>query len=172
MVVLRFPEPMTGSGSREARMRQLVGNLWPALADQGVSWIGFYVAPGVAFLDERGMEHVGGAGEMLLAARAPKPACSPIGLEGMCGRSYRERRAVVVGDVLDLPPGVGYVACDPRDRSEVVVPCSDALGTCWGVLDLDSLEPQAFSVEDAEALHAQLLAAGLTAGDPPKVSIL
>lgn len=169
---LRFPAPVAATGTRDARMRQLVAHLWPALADQGVSWLGFYVAPGVVFVDERGAEHVGAAGEMLLAVREPKPACSPIGLEGMCGRSYRERRAVVVGDVLDLPPGVGYVACDPRDRSEVVVPCSDAEGACWGVLDLDSLEVQAFSVEDAAALHAQLLAAGLTEGDPPEVAIL
>ena len=109
---------------------------------------------------------------MLLAVREPKPACSPIGLEGMCGRSCLTRRSLVVGDVLDLPPGVGYVACDPRDRSEVVVPCLEPGGACWGVLDLDSLEPQAFSAEDAAALHAQLLKAGLTAGDPPEVEIL
>lgn len=150
-------------------MQALVTRLWAALAGQGVSWLGFYAGPGVAFRDARGVELRGGPGDMLLVVREPKPACSPIGLEGMCGRSFRSREAVLVADVERLPPDAGYVACDPRDRAEVVLPCLDDAGEAWGVLDLDSLEPGAFAESDVEALHRQLLAAGLTQGPLPRV---
>lgn len=164
---MRFPEPGSYAGTREARMRQVVARLWQALAPQGVSWVGFYVGPEVPFTDARGVEQRAASGEMLLAVREPKPACSPIGLQGMCGRSYLSREAVLVDDVERLPPEVGYVACDPRDRSEAVLPCLEDAGRAWGVLDLDSLEAGAFSVEDLAALHAELLAAGLTHGPLP-----
>ncbi|MCA8923654.1 MAG: GAF domain-containing protein [Planctomycetes bacterium] len=169
---LRYPVSSRFEGSREARMRQLVAALWAGLAEQGVSWVGFYTAPGVRFVDGRGVEQSAGPGELLLAVREPKPACSPIGLEGMCGRSYLSREAVVVADVEALPPEVGYVACDPRDRSEVVVPCLELDGRCWGVLDLDSLAPGCFDAADARALHGLLVEAGLSHGAPPEVQRL
>ena len=42
---------------------------------------------------------------------------------------------MIVSDVHNL--GAGYVACDPREQSEVVIPCRTD-GSTWGVLDLDS----------------------------------
>lgn len=131
-------------------MQHFVDHAWDMLSPHGVSWVGFYVpAPGAAT-------------EMRLAARRDKPACSPIGVHGACGRCFTSRRTLVVADVAAL--GENYVACDPRDRSELVIPCFEEDGECWGVLDLDSFEVGAFSDFDATALHAALAAARLTHG--------
>ena len=55
-------------------------------------------------------------------------------------------KPLVVRDVTDL--GEAYIACDPRDRSEVVVPIR-AGNRVIGVLDLDSHQIGAFDEEDA-----------------------
>jgi L-methionine (R)-S-oxide reductase len=127
-------------------MIAVVDALWETLHPSGVSWVGFY-------------SYAGGE-ELVLGPRRDKPACSPIGLHGVCGRAFRERRAVVVEDVRSL--GEHYIACDPLDRSEVVAPCFEPDGTCWGVLDLDSHEPGAFDESDVAGLFRVLRAAGLT----------
>lgn len=139
---------------RAGAIRRCVDAMWEALSPTGVSWLGFYVkAPGE---------------EMLLEACRDKPACSPIGLHGACGRSWTTRRMLVVTDVSRL--GVGYIACDPRDRSEVVVPMFEATddhagtgpGACWGVLDVDSFDVGAFDADDARGLWRVCEHAGLT----------
>ncbi|MEW6250698.1 MAG: GAF domain-containing protein [Planctomycetota bacterium] len=135
------------TGDRTARMGSVVDILWEALQETGVSWVGFYLHEG--------------AEELVLGPRQPKPACSPIGLHGACGQAFRSRRPLVVRDVQDLGPN--YVACDPRDRSEVVIPCLDADGRCWGVLDLDSHDVGSFTAADAAGLLGVLRAAGLSA---------
>ncbi|GJQ26137.1 MAG: diguanylate cyclase [Phycisphaerae bacterium] len=130
---------------RAAAMQVFVDIAWDALQPTGVSWLGFYF---------------GGAEEMTLGPRRDKPACTPIGLHGVCGRAYTSRRPQVVADVATL--GANYVACDPRDRSEVVIPCIDPDGVCWGVLDLDSHEAGSFGEADVRGLTGALIAAGLT----------
>jgi len=70
------------------------------------------------------------------------------------------RSILVVRDVASL--GAGYVACDPRDRSELVLPCLRADGSAWGVFDLDSFDLGCFSEADGRMLWAALVAAGLT----------
>lgn len=133
-------------GDRAARMQAVVDLLWQHLRGAGVSWLGFYL-------------HAGGD-ELILGPRRDKPACSPIGLHGACGQAFRSRRPLVVRDVAELGPH--YIACDPRDRSEVVLPLLDADGTCWGVFDADSHELAAFSEGDVAGIHRVLRAAGLT----------
>jgi L-methionine (R)-S-oxide reductase len=140
-------------------MRRAVDLLWGALGSSGVSWIGFY---------ERGP----GPGEMTLVCREPKPACSPIGLHGMCGKGMQERRPFIVPDVRTL--GANYVACDPRDQSEVVVPLLAADGSCDAVLDADSYDLGAFDDHDARGLARVLVALGLSDRrllDVPAVSL-
>ena len=137
---------LSEGSSRVERMTRVVDLLWEALQPTGVSWLGFYLHQGKP--------------ELILGPRRDKPACSPIGLQGVCGQAFTLRRAMVVRDVNEL--GSNYIACDPRDRSEVVVPCLSADGTCWGVLDLDSHEVGAFDDPDAEGLACVLRAAGLT----------
>jgi putative methionine-R-sulfoxide reductase with GAF domain len=130
-------------------MRGAVDILWDALHPTGVSWLGFYLSEEPS--------------ELVLGPRRDKPACSPIGLHGVCGRAFLERCPQVVADVLTL--GESYVACDPRDRAEVVVPLFDDRGACWGVFDVDSHEVGAFSDEDAAGLMQVMLAAGLTTAE-------
>ncbi len=133
-------------GDRMERMRAFVDAAWEALAVTGVSWIGFYLHEG--------------ADELVLGPRRDKLACSPIGLHGACGQAFRSGRPLVVHDVARL--GENYVACDPRDRSEVVIPLFDETGRCWGVLDTDSHELGAFAEADVEGLRHCLLKSGLT----------
>jgi putative methionine-R-sulfoxide reductase with GAF domain len=133
-------------GDRAARMRAVVDKSWDALSSHGISWIGFYLKA-----DGDALE---------LASCRNKPACSPIGLHGACGRSFRSKRTLIVRDVRAL--GANYIACDPRDRSELVIPLLDEHGDCWGVLDVDSFEPAAFDQVDAVGFLDVLRAAGLT----------
>lgn len=70
---------------------------------------------------------------------------------GVCGTSAAERRTVVVRDVHDFP---GHITCDPRSRSEIVVPVFDAQGALIAVLDIDSPVLDAFGDEDREGLEA------------------
>lgn len=139
------------NGDREQRMRTLVDALWNYLSQIGVSWVGFYLHEG--------------QDELVLGPSRNKPACSPIGLRGACGRAFREQRPLVVRDVADL--GESYVACDPRDRSELVIPLFESDGTCWGVLDLDSFDVGSFDRTDVEALLSLLRTVELTAPDLP-----
>jgi len=137
---------VSAAGERSARMQAVVDVLWRALRDTGVSWVGFYLAAG--------------PDELVLGPSRDKPACSPIGLHGVCGQAFTQRRPRVVADVRTLGPN--YVACDPRDQSEVVIPLFDADGECWGVLDLDSHEVGAFDGQDVAGLLQVLMASGLT----------
>jgi putative methionine-R-sulfoxide reductase with GAF domain len=138
----------SSAAPRHERMLGFVAACWPHLAPTGVSWMGFY---------ERDPAD---PAALRLAAREPRPACSPIGLHGACGQSLLAARPLVVHDVAELGPH--YIACDPRDRSEVVVPCLGAAGVAWGVLDLDSHQVGCFEPGDAEALGNLLRLAGLS----------
>ncbi len=138
------------TGDRLTRMRVVADLLWDGLHATGVSWVGFYLHEG--------------RDELVLGPHRDKPACSPIGLHGACGAAWRTRRPLVVRDVRELGPN--YIACDPRDRSEVVVPLFEAGGRCFGVLDLDSHTPAAFDEGDVAGLQRVLRAAGLTTTEP------
>lgn len=133
------------TADRTAAMQQVVDALWDGLAEAGVSWVGFYLK-------------TPGAEEMTLGPRRDKPACSPIGLHGVCGQAYLQRRTRIVRDVKEL--GADYVACDPRDRSELVLPLFEVDGSCWGVLDFDSFEVGAFDESDQRGAARVLQAAG------------
>ena len=94
--------------------------------------------------------------ELILGPRRDKPACSPIALFGACGQSFHTRRPFVVTDVNNLR--AGYIACDPRDRSEVVIPCMDSYDSdCWSVLDADSHDTHSFTDADVHGLTKVLI---------------
>lgn len=139
---------ISSAQTRDERMQVFVDVLWPALSPTGVSWLGFYTRDG-------------DADEMLLQARRDRPACSPIGLHGACGQSCTTRTTLIVTDVANL--GEGYVACDPRDTSELVIPLIDESGACWGVYDADSFDVGSFDETDARETLALLVRAQLTA---------
>lgn len=146
-VVERLEASALGGATLDIRMQTVVDALWEAFSAEGYSWVGFYLADEQASESER----------LVLAARRDKPACSPIGLHGVCGQGYASRRTVIVRDVVDL--GEAYVACDPRDRSEIVLPVFDG-ERCIGVLDVDSWEIGSFTERDEAGLVRVLRAAG------------
>ncbi|MEN0020886.1 MAG: hypothetical protein AAF747_08400 [Planctomycetota bacterium] len=172
-VARELEQSLRGDTSRTQRMQAVARALWRSFGDvrmpkevapqpetpAGLSWVGFYEI-------EIGADG-GPTEQMLLLEREPKPACSPIGLHGMCGRGWRERVSLVIPDVRTL--GEDYVACDPADMSELVVPMFASDGSCWGVLDADSYGLDAFSQHDAAGFFGVARAAGLTAGDEPGV---
>jgi putative methionine-R-sulfoxide reductase with GAF domain len=139
---------LDGRGGADDVMRRVVDALWERFSVQGVSWVGFYV-PDPA-----------DASRLVLSARRDKPACSPIGMHGVCGRGFVSRRPVVVRDVAVMGPN--YIACDPRDKSEVVVPMINPDGSCAGVLDVDSYDIGAFDSGDALCLARLLRHVGLS----------
>ncbi len=69
---------------------------------------------------------------------------------GVCGAAAAEEATQLVADVHDFP---GHIACDPRARSEIVVPVRDAGGRLTAVLDVDSHQPGAFDEADRDGLE-------------------
>jgi GAF domain-containing protein len=81
-------------------------------------------------------------------------ACQVIELgRGVCGAAFERGETLVVPDVHAFE---GHIACDPRSRSEIVVPYRDGSGRLAGVLDVDATEAAAFDRLDAEHLEAIL----------------
>lgn len=142
---------------RQAMMQLAVDAMWDALGQKGVSWIGFYV------------KHAD-KDEMILGPRRDKPACSPIGLHGMCGRCLLERKPIIIKDVATL--GANYIACDPKDRSELVIPLFEPDGTCYGVLDADSYDVDSFHDDDVSGLTRAVERIGLSVPQRPAPHIL
>ena len=101
-----------------------------------INWAGFYFLQG---------------DELVLGPFQGKPACVriPVG-RGVCGTAVAEARSQLVPDVHAFP---GHIACDAASRAEIVVPLVGADGTIFGVLDIDSPEPDRFDAEDLAGLE-------------------
>jgi L-methionine (R)-S-oxide reductase len=69
---------------------------------------------------------------------------------GVCGTAAAERRTVIVPDVTQFP---GHIACDPRSRSEIVVPVFGPDQQLVAVLDVDSERLAAFDADDQAGLE-------------------
>ncbi len=110
----------------------------------GFSWTGFYLL--------RDGELTVGPYQGPLACLVLEPH------RGVCWAAVDRGETVIVEDVHGFP---GHIACDPRSRSEIVVPLRDGSGAIVGVLDIDSHRPAHFDEADREGLEAivaQLLA--------------
>jgi L-methionine (R)-S-oxide reductase len=70
--------------------------------------------------------------------------------QGVCGTAAAERRTMVVPEVTAFP---GHITCDPRARSEIVVPVLGRDGGLIAVLDVDAERPGAFGPTDAAGLE-------------------
>ncbi len=102
----------------------------------GLNWAGFYLMRGE---------------ELVLGPFQGRPACVRIQVgKGVCGTAAATRASQVVPDVHAFP---GHIACDPRSRSELVVPIA-VDGRIVGVLDLDSDRPERFDDGDRIGVEA------------------
>jgi L-methionine (R)-S-oxide reductase len=99
------------------------------------SWTGFYFVAGVDEL------HVG-------PYQGPV-ACQVLKGHGVCLQAVQTKRPVVVADVGAFP---GHIACDPRSKSEIVVPLLKRKRVA-AVLDVDSTELAQFSNADVAPLQ-------------------
>ncbi|MEM7623248.1 MAG: GAF domain-containing protein [Planctomycetota bacterium] len=169
--LLRRADAIAALPTLDERLEAAVQALWDVLGDDdpsedrpAISWIGFYR------IAEEGNEQGAEPGNaMLLGPHRPKPACSPIGMHGACGQAFLKRETMIVDDVEDL--GEGYVACDPRDRSELIIPMFDDAGNPWGVLDADSFATKAFSEADDQVISRYAVAcrvSGVSADKPTR----
>ncbi|WP_299664284.1 GAF domain-containing protein [uncultured Ruegeria sp.] len=68
---------------------------------------------------------------------------------GVCGAAARTGQVQLVPDVEAFP---GHIACASSTRSELVLPVRNARGDVIAVFDIDSDQPDAFTIDDATAL--------------------
>ncbi len=100
-----------------------------------INWAGFYIL-------EKDI--------LVLGPFQGKPACIEIPQgRGVCGTAAARGETVVVPNVHAFP---GHIACDSDSESEIVVPITVG-GRLFGVLDLDSPEPDRFHDDDRIGLE-------------------
>ena len=69
---------------------------------------------------------------------------------GVCGTAAQQRKIAIVADVNKFP---GHIACDPKSKSEIVVPVFGPERELIAVLDVDSDQLNAFDEDDARGLQ-------------------
>ena len=109
-------------------------------ADERFDWTGFYrvTAPGILKIGP----YQGGHGCLVIPFS-----------KGVCGAAARTGETQLVPDVDDFD---GHIACATSTRSELVIPVFDRNAELIAVFDIDSDQPAAFTVQDAERLSKLL----------------
>ncbi|WP_294226112.1 GAF domain-containing protein [uncultured Shimia sp.] len=112
-------------------------------ADDRFDWTGFYrvVAPELLKIGP----YQGGHGCLVIPFS-----------RGVCGAAARTGEVQLVPDVEAFP---GHIACASSTRSELVLPVWNGAGDLLGVFDIDSDQPDAFTLEDADQMALILAAA-------------
>jgi L-methionine (R)-S-oxide reductase len=70
--------------------------------------------------------------------------------KGVCGTAAAKHETVIVPDVHQFP---GHIACDPKSKSEIVVPVFGPDGELIAVLDVDSDQLDSFDEVDRAGLE-------------------
>lgn len=106
-------------------------------SDDRFDWTGFYrvVAPGLLKIGP----YQGGHGCLVIPFD-----------RGVCGAAARSGEAQIVPDVEAFP---GHIACASSTRSELVLPVRGRDGDLIAVFDIDSDQPDAFTLRDAQELE-------------------
>jgi len=97
-------------------------------------WTGFYF--------------VAGGNELHVGPYQGPVACQVLREHGVCLHCARAKQPVVVPDVEQFP---GHIACDPRSKSEIVLPVMKG-DQVIAVLDIDSDKPAQFDEDDVAPL--------------------
>jgi len=122
-----------GSPSRTAAMATICAVLHAKMPHH--SWTGFYI--------------VAGENELHVGPYQGPVACQVLRDKGVCLHAVKTEAAVVVPNVTEF---AGHIACDPRSRSEIVIPVTSD-GAVVAVLDIDSQKVEQFSASDIEPLQ-------------------
>jgi GAF domain-containing protein len=113
-----------------ARMSTIAAILYHKM--ENFSWAGFYL------LDKN---------ELIVGPYQGPVACLSLEKDkGVCWSGINQGRNVIVPDVRQFP---GHIACDPRSRSEIVIPLKNDRDEIVGVLDIDSNRTGNFDETDA-----------------------
>ena len=130
----QLSELVLKSNNQSARMATIIAVLHHKM--EYFFWTGFYL------IDD---------GKMTVNIYQGPVACQILEKDkGVCWAAFNKNETVVVDDVHAFP---GYIACDSRSSSEIVVPFKNKAGDIIGVLDVDSSEKEAFSEVDARWLE-------------------
>ena len=116
--------------NRIARMATITAILFHKM--ERSSWIGFYL------LDRN---------ELIVGPYQGPVACQILEKnKGVCWSGINQKKNIIVPDVSKF---AGHIACDPRSRSEIVIPLRNDRNEIAGVLDIDSKRPDNFDETDA-----------------------
>ncbi len=100
------------------------------------SWTGFYLLSD---------------GDLIVGPYQGRLACQVLEKNcGVCWTGINEERTIIVPDVHKFH---GHIACDPKSRSEIVVPLRDRQNNITGVLDVDSEIIGNFDETDSDHLE-------------------
>ncbi len=120
------PDPISRMATAAALLYHKMGHFY---------WVGFY----------RLVE-----GQLLVGPYQGTLACQKLKTNtGVCWAGVHQNQPIVVPDVHQFP---GHIACDPKSRSEIVIPVRNEQGLVQAVLDGDSDQPAAFDSIDADYL--------------------
>lgn len=133
-IYLQLHELLGKTGDIDARMATISAVLHHKLGM--VLWTGFYSLKN---------------GELLVKTYQGPLACQVLKKNtGVCWTAVNKQKTIIVPDVHQFK---GHIACDPRAKSEIVVPVRDKNGIIIGVLDIDSKVLDRFDNTDAIGLE-------------------
>jgi len=126
---------LSGSPSLEAQMATICALVYHKIPY--ISWAGFYLLKSPK--------------QLYVASYQGPLACQKLQWpDGVCWSGILNEKAVIVADVSKFP---GHIACDPRSKSEIVIPLKQSLtNKPFGVFDADSNIIGAFNDEDLQGL--------------------
>lgn len=98
-------------------------------------WVGFYLVEGDYL-------HLG-------PFQGPTACTQILKGKGVCGTAWLNKQPIIVPNVHVFP---GHIACSDQSNSEIVIPLISN-GQIWGVLDIDSIQYDAFDTVDVLELE-------------------
>ncbi|MEI6899176.1 MAG: GAF domain-containing protein [Bacteroidota bacterium] len=137
-ILLQLEDLFARTNDLDARMATMAALLHHKLPQ--LLWTGFY-----SLKDD----------ELLVKMYQGPLACQVLKKNtGVCWTAINTGKTVIVPDVLLFD---GHIACDPRSKSEIVVPVTNNDGKISGVLDLDCKVLNGFDLIDGEYLEKAVL---------------
>jgi L-methionine (R)-S-oxide reductase len=125
---------LTATDDRISRMATIAAVLHHKM--DGFYWTGFYLLHD---------------GNLMVGPYQGPLACLVLAKDtGVCWTGINEQKTIIVPDVEQFP---GHIACDPRSRSEIVIPVRNKDGQIIAVLDVDSKDLDQFDESDATGLE-------------------